>query len=190
MKTCQTFAIALGLLGMFLAAGCGGGGPVPDMAPDDPRADWPRWYFEDHAEEGLIFAKGTATSRDAQFAIQKATLAADDALSAQVRTRYENLVTQFREEVGIGADAQFLEKTTAVTKRALERALVNKEYRTDDVIREDGIWRAFVLSTLPDQVAEIALLGAITEDEELYTRFRESQAFQDYDEEFEEISGD
>ena len=188
MKNRQKSLLGLTVLALAVMVGCGGS-PEPRTDPDDPRANWPEWFLQENTEDGVIVAQGTATSRDAQFAMDKASFAADGSLAEQVEARYENLTTQFREEIGTGADAQLLNKTTDAAQRAVKQALKKKAIRQQDVVSEDGVWRGFVVSTLPEVAAKLALLGAITEDEELYTRFRESQAFEKLEKELAEQFG-
>lgn len=174
----RSILLVLFAIGLLAVAGCGGGAKEPVTDPADTSAAWPKWFTNTPTDENFHLAAATATSQDVQMAINKAELDAQAKLATQVSAQYQSMMTRFLEEVGAGADAQLLDKATQATKRTTDEVLVGVRTREQQTLREGDIWRAFVLSEMPVATAEKALLGGITQDEELYTRFRESQAFQ------------
>lgn len=178
MMSMRTILLVLFALGLLMATGCGGGAKAPVTDPADTSASWPGWFNKVPTDPDFNLAAATATSQDVQMAIDKAELEAQGQLARQISTQLQDLMTRFLEEVGSGADAQLLDKATSATKRTTDEALTGARIREQQTLREGDIWRAFVLAEVPVATAEKALLGGITKDEELYTRFRESQAFQ------------
>ncbi|HOX26368.1 MAG TPA: hypothetical protein PLL30_07275 [Candidatus Krumholzibacteria bacterium] len=177
MKSMRALTWMILTAGLLAAAGCGGGSaPVTD--PADSSVAWPAWYQNPPEDDTVYLAKATATSQDPQFAVDKAELDAQARLASEVSARIQDLMTRFVEEVGSGAEAQLLDKSTSATKRVTEQTLVGARIRKQETVREGAVWRAFVLAEVPRKSADQALLGDISKDEEMYTRFRESQAFQ------------
>lgn len=178
MKMMRTILCLLMAIGLLAATGCGGGAKAPVTDPADKSASWPSWYNNPPKDDESHVAAATATSKDPQLAVDKAELEAQARLATMIDTQIQALMTRFLEEVGAGADAQFLDKATRATKRTTEETLAGVRIREQKTIREGDIWRAFVLAEVPVAAAQTAILGGITKDEEMYTRFRESQAFQ------------
>ena len=178
MISMRTILLVIFAIGLLMATGCGGGAKAPVTDPADTSASWPIWVKNPPNEPDFNIASATATSRDLQMAIDKAELEAQGKLATQVSTQIQALMTRFLDEVGSGSDAQLLDKATRATKRTTDETLVGVRIREQETIREGDIWRAFVLAEVPVATAQKALLGGITKDEEMYTRFRESQAFQ------------
>ena len=96
------------------------------------------------------------------------------------------MTKQFTEEVGLGEDAEFLSQTSVVSKSVTSKVLNGSRARQVETIKEDGvIYRAYVLMELPIGPANSALLDAVKKQQNLYTRFRSSQGFQELEEEVE-----
>jgi hypothetical protein len=160
------------------AVGCGGGEHAPAMDPNDVSAAYPDWIDNPPRDPDFHLATGNATSKDPQLAVDKAELDAQTKLSARVNADFQAMITRLMEEVGSGEDAQLLDKTTRAAKRSAANALTGVQIRHQKTMKEGGIYRAFVMVEVPKAKTSAALLGGITKDEELYTRFRETQAFQ------------
>jgi len=178
MTSTRTIFVLISAAVLLVIAGCGGGTEAPVTDPADTTALWPAWYSNPPIDAGFHLAAATATSQDPQLAIDKAELDAQARLATEVNTQLQAMMTRFIEEVGSGEDAQLLDKTSNATKRTTDEALAGVRIRKQETIREGNIWRGFVLAEVPVVEAQKALLGGITKDEEMYTRFRDSQAFQ------------
>lgn len=180
-----TTVLMILMVGVLIAGtlGCSGGSKEPVVDPNDVSASYPDWVNNPPRDPDFHFAAGNATSRDPQLAADKAELDGHTKLATLIGAEFQSMITRFMEEVGTGADAQLLDKTTRAAKRSANEVVIGAQIRHQKTIREEGVYRAFVLVEFPVAKANKAILGEITKDEELYTRFRESQAFKAMQEE-------
>ena len=143
----------------------------------------PQWLLKPPTDQDHLYAAASATSRDMQVAMQKARTAAQADLAQQVNTRLANLTKQFQEETGLAEDSallsQFSSATKAVTQQTLEGAGVDQQ----KLLPEKEVYRAYVLMRLPLGQANQLLMSKLKANQELYTRFRATQAFDELDKE-------
>ena len=146
----------------------------------------PPWFQNPPEDPNYMFSTATMTSKDLQLAINKAKQQARVDLAQQMETKIKAMPKQFTEEVGLGEDAEFLSQTSVVSKSVTSKVLNGSRARQVETIKEDGvIYRAYVLMELPIGPANSALLNAVKKQQNLYTRFRSSQGFQELEEEVE-----
>ncbi len=146
----------------------------------------PPWFQNPPEDPNYMFSTATMTSKDLQLAINKAKQQARVDLAQQMETKIKAMTKQFTEEVGLGEDAEFLSQTSVVSKSVTSKVLNGSRARQVETIKEDGvIYRAYVLMELPIGPANSALLNAVKKQQNLYTRFRSSQGFQELEEEVE-----
>lgn len=173
------------LAGISLLCACGGPKTV-NLAPH-PNQDVvdkiPEWLLKPPADQEHLYAAASATSRDLQVAMQKARISAQTDLTQQLSTRLANLSKQFQEETGLAEDSallsQFSSATKAVTQQTLEGARVDQQ----QLRPENEVYRAYVLMSLPLGQANQLLMSKLKANQELYTRFRATQAFGELDRE-------
>ena len=171
--------IILMIFATFLMA-CGGKTKL-----DNP-SGLPPWFQNPPEDPNYMFSTATMTSKDLQLAINKAKQQARVDLAQQMETKIKAMTKQFTEEVGLGEDAEFLSQTSVVSKSVTSKVLNGSRARQVETIKEDGvIYRAYVLMELPIGPANSALLDAVKKQQNLYTRFRSSQGFQELEEEVE-----
>ena len=171
--------IILMIFAIFLMA-CGGKTKL-----DNP-SGLPPWFQNPPEDPNYMFSTATMTSKDLQLAINKAKQQARVDLAQQMETKIKAMTKQFTEEVGLGEDAEFLSQTSVVSKSVTSKVLNGSRGRQVETIKEDGvIYRAYVLMELPIGPANSALLNAVKKQQNLYTRFRSSQGFQELEEEVE-----
>ena len=171
--------IILMIFATFLMA-CGGKTKL-----DNP-SGLPPWFQNPPEDPNYMFSTATMTSKDLQLAINKAKQQARVDLAQQMETKIKAMTKQFTEEVGLGEDAEFLSQTSVVSKSVTSKVLNGSRARQVETIKEDGvIYRAYVLMELPIGPANSALLNAVKKQQNLYTRFRSSQGFQELEEEVE-----
>ena len=176
---------ALLALGIFL--GCGGG-QTTDLTPTPTEKTLkaiPDWYLDTPTDPDHLFATGSMTSRDMQMAIQKAQTVARTNLAQQLEARLGNLTKQFQEEVGAGEDSELLQQFTSATKIVTDQTLVGARTDQKKLVPEKDVYRAYVLMSLPIGQANQMLMDKIKANQNLYTRFRSTQAFEDLDKELE-----
>ena len=146
----------------------------------------PTWFQNPPEDPNYMFSTATMTSKDLQLALNKAKQQARVDLAQQMETKIKSMTKQFTEEVGLGEDAEFLSQTSVVSKSVTSKVLNGSRARQVETIKEDGvIYRAYVLMELPIGPANSALLDAVKKQQNLYTRFRSSQGFQELEEEVE-----
>jgi hypothetical protein len=173
------------LAGVSLLCACGGPKTV-NLAPrptEEVVEGIPQWLLKPPSDQEHLYAAASATSRDLQVALQKARINAQTDLAQQLSTRLANLSKQFQEETGLAEDSallsQFSSATKAVTQQTLEGARVDQQ----QVAPEKEVYRAYVLMRLPLGQANHLLMSRLKANQELYTRFRATQAFDELDRE-------
>ena len=141
------------------------------------------------SETSYIFGKATATSVDLQVAIDKAKQGARLDIAENLESHIMGLVKKFEEEVGGVEEGEFVQQFTQVSKNVVDQTLVGSRENKTKVKEEGKGFRAFVLMELPIGKAREELLKQLSssENENLYTRFRASQTFQELKEEIESL---
>ena len=168
------FLLVLGLL-----SGCA-------STPKKAVENIPDWYLNPPSDPSYLFAAATATSKSMQLAVDKAKTQAQTALAQQLETRLGNLTKRFQEETGVGEDSELLQQFTSATKVVTKQTLIGARIDKKQLTPEKGIYRAYVLMSLPIGRANQLLMDKIKANQNLYTRFRATQAFEELNKELEE----
>ena len=169
------------VLSLLLLAGCAG----PKQTGITPKAtqetldNVPDWYLNVPSKEDIVFTTGTATSRDLQLARDKARDVARLDMAKNIETKFDGLSKRFQEEVGTGTDAQYLDQFTQATKAVVSQVLSGTSIEKTEIKNEQGLFRAYVLLKMPVGAASQALLNKLKQQEQLYTRFRSTQVFEE-----------
>ena len=179
MRTLYSFlAVALFALMMI---GCGGQQPLQKTS----EGDVPDWYLNKPEDPNYLFEPATATSKDMQLAVDKAVQAGRTGIGRQVEIKIQGLQKRFQEETGIGDDAQLLDQMTQASKTVVSTSLSGSKEKYKKIVKDGNNWRAYVLVEYPLGAAQEALKEQIKKNEQLYTKFRSSQTFQELDKEVE-----
>lgn len=171
----QNVRSGIHLLGLFLIGatlvGCGGSSQV------EGGEEVPDWYLNTPEDPNYVYAANSATSQQMQVAIDKATTGARGDLAANLETKIESMTKSFTEEVGDELRQQYTEAQKEITSTVLRgTSPTEREVRKQD----NGSYRAFVLMELPvGEAAQEFLSKVNNNDDEMYTRFRSSQAFKE-----------
>ena len=174
MKNALLFLIIVSLV--VSITGCGGASVVDS-------GDIPEWYLNTPEDPNYLFAPSTATSKDLQLAVDKATTDGRAEIARQVETKVQSMQKQFSEEVGVGDNSTLLQQFTQATKTVVSESLSGSKILNKEVVKEGALFRSYVLVQYPIGAANDAFMQQIKKNEELYTRFRSSQAFEDLDKE-------
>ena len=146
----------------------------------------PDWYLETPNEDNAFHAAVSATSKDLQTAITKAQVRGRASLAQQMEARMANLTKDFVEETGVEEGAEILQFFSTTTKAVTDRTLVGSQTVKKQILPEGGVYRAYVLMRLPLDSANKLLLEKLKANEEAYTRFRATEAFEELNMELED----
>lgn len=177
MKKQLTFILAFALL-LFLTS-CGGS---KELAKTDS-GDIPDWYLTTPEDPDHIFASASATSRDMEIAISKATTEARAKIARTLEIKVNSMQKKFEEEVGQGENSEFLSQFTQATKTVVSTELNGSKITKKKITEDGGNWRAYVLAEYPIGAAQQAFLNQISKNDKLYTRVRAGDAFKELGEE-------
>jgi len=157
------------LLGGVGLPGCSG----PETAPEETIEEMPDWMTEKPETESYLFGTGTAVSEGMQTALDKAKVRARGDLASTLEVRFQGLTEDFQEEVG----EEYLNQFTQAQRTIVNQFLVGTEARETELTQEGGRYRAYALMEMPIGKASQELMSKLQQNEELYTRFRASEAF-------------
>jgi len=174
------FAITC-LITAILLAGC--------SSTPDSKAKAQRPLFNDFQkmstkvlESGGIAVVGIGESKSLELALNKAKTRGRVELAQMLETKIESLQKDFVEEVGLAADAQLLAQfsstSQAITSQEIQGSAA-KELKYEII---DGTVTAYALMELNPKL----VMNQLAQEEELYTRFRATKAFENLDSEIKE----
>ncbi len=155
--------------------GCGGSRSLQSA----DTGNIPEWYTNLPQDPNYLFAANTQTSQDMQLAMDKATEAARADVARQLQVKIEGLQKRFSEETGTGNDAQLLQMFTQAEKTVVSTTLQGSRVNKQKIVKDGSLWRAYVLVEYPIGAANEALMQQIKNNNQMYTRFRASQAFKE-----------
>jgi hypothetical protein len=155
-------------------------------SPDGVKMKVPEWYADPPRSDDLLVGVATATSLDLQTAVDKAKQDGRAELARQIDLRVEGMSKRFVEETGLREDAELLDMFTQVSKSIVAESLTGSNLARQELSQEGSVYRAYVLMEMPIGEANARLLGKIRAQQQLYTRFRASQAFEELDKEVKE----
>jgi hypothetical protein len=166
------------------AAACHSAPRTTEITPPANREtirNLPGWYLRPPTDNNFLFGAATAVSRDVQVAINKAQSEGRNAIAQELEVKYGSLNKRFAEEVGRGGEAQILDQYTQVYKAVVSQVLYGSRPRQQTLRTEGPVYRAVVLMELPIGEMSKKLMDQIRAQEQLYTRFRASEAFKELD---------
>ncbi|MCG8374691.1 MAG: hypothetical protein MI700_14200 [Balneolales bacterium] len=161
-----------------LVAACS---PKPAEVAQQQIDQGPEWVYNPPADtDEYIYATATQTSSRQNVARQRSEIQAKQALSQKLGEKVEALQKLFEEEVTDGNaevySTAFTSATQTVTSQELVGAAVDEIYYAPTAT---GGFTAYVLMRMPVGDARRMLDNALSQDEELYIRFKESKAFEE-----------
>jgi hypothetical protein len=167
------------LVAMVILVGCGGS----NQTVKETTSDVPDWFSSVPQDPNYLFAAQTAVSQDLQLSIDKATTGARTEIGRQMEIKVNGLQKKFEEEVGTGDNAQLLSQFTQASKTVVSTTLTGSRIKYQKQMKEGNGWRTYVLMEYPIGAANQALMESIKKNNEMYTRFRSTEAFKDLDSE-------
>ena len=146
----------------------------------------PGWYTEPPADEDVIYGVGTAESQGLQMATTRAQEAARVQISRNAESKVSALFKQFSEQVGEIEDGEFLQMATDVSKTITSMVTTATSVVEQKVENLDGGFRAYALMKMPIGEVNASIVNRIKAQQNLYTRFRASQAFSELEDDVEQ----
>lgn len=185
MKLKSTLSIFL----LSFMISCSGGKTVVDSAQG------PSWYFNPPQDtEEYFYAADMSENMRMSTAMRNAENGARQAMATKLKVKVSALQKSFEEEIQSGPNAnyaatfsnaseQLVNNTmSGVSRHNAECVELNPE-RTGGNVNQ----RCYVLVRMPVGQARSALENALSKDEELYTKFKASKAFDELQERLHEI---
>lgn len=167
------------IISMSIMFGCGGTKQLSKVEA----GDIPDWFVDIPEDPNYLFATNSATSQDMQLAMDKAITAARAEIGRQVDIRIKGMQKRFDEEVGMDEDSELLQQFTQATKTVVSTSLSGSRVAKQKPVQDGNMWRAYVLVSYPIGAANEALMKQIAKSNNMYTRFRSSEAFKELEEE-------
>lgn len=187
MSKRASLLVALSLVSLGAACGGGTSSAVATAAGPSPVNvnRLPDWFTNVPTDANTMYAATTAESRDLQLAINKGVTDGRNNLAQQMEVKFEGLSKRFQEETGLGADAQLIDQFTQAYKGIVSQTINGSRAAKQEIVNTPAGYRAYVLVELPIGQASQALMQRVRANEQMYTRFRASQAFDELQKEVE-----
>lgn len=142
--------------------------------------DLPSWYACPPNDEFSIYAPGTATSTDLQFAEDKAVLGAKRSLADRINSKLSSKMKEFLSESGAGENTQLMAESERVTSNLITEVNLSGYAITEKKFVPAGQqYRAYVLLQYPLGGANRILVDQVNKSDLLQGQVRASKAFQD-----------
>lgn len=137
----------------------------------------PDWYESIPNDPNYVFSAQTATSRQMQTAVDKATTSGRAELASSLETEVQSMSKSFTEELSDDLREQYLKTVQTVTSQVLQGTSAAQRKICES---DNGTTRAYVLMEMPIGKAADQLMSQLQRrNEKLYTRFRSNQAFEE-----------
>ncbi len=159
--------------------GCGGSKPLTQTRIDP----MPEWFSNPPQDPNFLYAARTASSRDLNLAIEKATTTARAEIARQYEVKVEGLTKSFQEEVGTNEDAEINQLFSQTIKTVVSTQLMGSRAAKTSHVKDGMNYRAYVLVEYPIGAANQAFMNALKANQNMYTRFRSSESFKEMDDE-------
>lgn len=147
----------------------------------------PSWFYTPPMDtEEFFYAVGVAEATRLSMASRMAENSARQAMATKLEAKVSALEKSFTEEVQSGADANYSATFSNAGETLVNETLsgvTRDEMQCTDRDREETggnvNTQCFVMVRMPVGVARSSFENALSKDEELYTKFKASQAFQE-----------
>jgi len=149
-------------------------------AVKDSVSEMPSWFTTPPVDEFSIYAPGTSTSADLQFAEDKAILSAKRALADRVNSKLSSKMKEFLAESGSGENAQVTAESERVTSNLITEVNMAGYNVTQKKFLPAGTqYRAYVLLQYPLGNANRMLVDQVNKNSVLQGKLHASKAFQE-----------
>jgi len=135
----------------------------------------PSWYKKVPQDANFTIMSGEGESKQMNLARDKATERAMANMGLSIESMLDAYRSDFQEEVGPAIESRYYEMMKQMSSRATRFAVQGAVLEESDFCEIKGGWRAYVLYSMPVGAALLAFENEISEEQELYTRFIESE---------------
>ena len=143
-------------------------------------SDLPSWFTTPPTDENAVYAAGTATSSDLQFAQDKAVLAAKRSLADRINSKLSAKMKDFISESVASENAPLLTHSERVTQNLItEVNLSGYAVKETKFIPSGPQYRVYVLLQYPLGNANRFLVEQVNKDTALETQLQASKAYQE-----------
>lgn len=194
-KFISVFTVMLFSILVILYTGCGSSKSVappapqkivsPQNTPEGMEVQVPEWFAKPPSDPNFLYAPATLKSTDMGFATEHAQEIGRQELGRQISTKVTSMMKRFQEETGGDEESsEFLSQATTVSQ-SVASEVVKGSKAIEKKLYKEGLksFRAYVLMELPIGAMNASLLEKVKENQNMYTRFRASQGFQELEEE-------
>lgn len=169
------------------------GSSEPATAPE--LSHIPSWYNSPPADNAeYLYVVTSAESPRREMARQRAQQQANAQMAQKLGAKVEALQKLFEEEIQSGDDFNYSAAFTNANRTITNQELTGASIETQEfaVIERNGqqLYEAFILYRLPVGEARSQLDNALSREEEMYVRFKESQAFNELENNLERLAGE
>ncbi|MFQ5640453.1 MAG: LPP20 family lipoprotein [bacterium] len=175
----NTISLVLLLAFAICFIGCGGSKPLVETKA----SPIPEWFSNTPQDPNFLYAAQTATSRDLGLAIDKAVTRARAEIARQFEVKVQGLTKSFQEEVGSSEDSEINETFSQTIRTVVSSQLMGSRASKTTHVKDGNNYRAYVLVEYPIGAANQAFMNALKANQNMYTRFRASEAFKEMDDE-------
>lgn len=128
-------------------------------------------------DENYLYAVDSHISSRRDMARRQAVLKANTNMASKLRSKVEALDQIFQEDVGDGESDRYSAGFTLASRQITSATLRGTTpHQVHFSPTEDGRYECFVLVRMPVGEARQQLINALSQDDELYIRFKESRA--------------
>lgn len=143
-------------------------------------SDIPSWYLELPKSDDAIYAAATETSRDLQWAIDKANTSAVRTVAFKLKSEVSAKIKDFTLDAGLSSDDKIQREIERVSTQTALAVDVSGYQRVASVVEREGDrFRVYVLLKLPLGEANKVLAHNLRKSELLSNQVRQSKAFQE-----------
>lgn len=153
-------------------------------------SDVPDWYLEPPKSQDAIFAAATETSRDLQWALDKANLSAVRAIAFKMKSEVSGKIKDYSLDAGLSTDDRVQREIELVSTQTALAVDVSGYNRVKSVVEREGDrFRVYTLLSLPLGEANRAMVENVRKSELLGKQMRQSKAFRELEAEVDAEKG-
>ncbi|NGP87533.1 LPP20 family lipoprotein [Fodinibius halophilus] len=183
--------LAVFMSGMLLL-GCSSSKEVSDDT--EMESNLPNWYMNPPSSDNeYMYAIGEATSSRRRIARTSAMNNGDAAIAQKIQAEVSTMQKNFAEETTAGENSNYRQVFTDVSKSVAQQKLSGVEVYKSHFTKTDSGTKYEVILLMRMPIGEAAnaldqaLKNTLSRDEELYTKFKASKAFEDMKKSIEEM---